>query len=241
MRSKFIVVPLVIFSIVFGFFYVLHNKAESPKPKLQNDSKSNDSSFNKTRYSTDQPGSIWWIVNKKRPLPDNYVPEKLTVPAVTLRLSSNSEQMQIRSDVAPEVEKLFEAASQENHSLMLASGFRSKQYQTQLYNGYVQTDGQAAADKFSAKPGTSEHQTGMAFDVCQANSNCDLVQSFGDTPTGKWVAEHAHEYGFVVRYLKGKEVVTGYEYEPWHLRYVGIDLATQLYKNKLTLEEYLLK
>jgi D-alanyl-D-alanine carboxypeptidase len=81
----------------------------------------------------------------------------------------------------------------------------------------------------------------MAFDVCQANSNCDLVQSFGDTPTGKWVAEHAHEYGFVVRYLKGKEAITGYEYEPWHLRYVGVDLATQLYKNKLTLEEYLLK
>jgi D-alanyl-D-alanine carboxypeptidase len=107
-----------------------------------------------------------------------------------------------------------------------------------LYNGYVAKDGQAAADRYSAKPGTSEHQTGLAMDVCLANSGCSLEQAFGDTPAGKWVAANAHKYGFIVRYLPGKDAITGYEYEPWHLRYVGIELATELQRNNKTMEEF---
>lgn len=195
--------------------------------------------FDKKQYSIDTPGSIWWIVNKKRPLvPSNYVPNDLVFPAVSLRLGSGSEQMKLSAKAANEMPKLFNAAKAAGYQLILASGYRSYGVQVQLYNSYVKKDGQAAADRYSARPGTSEHQTGLAFDVCTANTACDLQQSYGQTPSGKWLAEHSYEYGFIVRYLDGKEPITGYEYEPWHLRFVGKDLASQLHASGQTMEEF---
>ena len=119
------------------------------------------------------------------------------------------------------------------YDMSLISGYRSYDYQKQLYEGYVARDGQAAADRYSARPGTSEHQTGLAFDVAS------LEQSWGDSEAGKWLAAHAHEYGFIIRYPKGKEHITGYMYEPWHIRYLGYDIACDVYASELTLEEYL--
>lgn len=189
------------------------------------------------QYSIDAPGSIWWIVNKKRTLPDGYVPQNLSVPKVQLRLDTTAEQMKIRSDITAPVEAMFTAAREKNISLLFASGYRSESYQRQLYNSYVAKDGQAAADRYSAKPGTSEHQTGLAFDVCEAGTNCDLEISFGATKAGKWIAQNASKFGFIVRYQKGKESITGYQYEPWHLRYVGTSLASELQKKNQTMEE----
>ena len=117
--------------------------------------------------------------------------------------------------------------------MSLLSGFRSYSRQTVLYNNYVKKDGQAKADTYSARPGTSEHQTGLAFDVGQ------LKYTFGDTPAGKWLAQNCHLYGFIIRYPKGKTHITGYVYEPWHIRYVGKEHATKIMNNNLTLEEYL--
>lgn len=220
------------------------NKTEPPLPALvdkrpsEPTTKSTSNAFNKQLYSVDQPGSLWWIVNKKRPLTKGYKPEQLTVPNVTLRLGSSSEQMRLDARAAEALPQLFNAAKSAGYSLTLASGYRSESYQTQLYNSYVAKDGQAAADRYSAKPGTSEHQTGLSLDICISNTSCNLDQSFGATEAGKWVAQHAHEYGFVVRYLNGKEAITGYEYEPWHLRYVGKDLATQLFDSGQTMEEF---
>lgn len=194
--------------------------------------------FNKSQFSVNTPGSPWWIVNKTRPLPSGYTPKNLVVPTVKLRLGSGSEQMHVDATVAPAIQKLFDAAKANGTPLLLASGYRSEGYQRQLYEGYVKNDGQVAADKYSARPGTSEHQTGFAFDICPDTSDCQLVQSFGDTDTGKWVASHAHEFGFIVRYQKGKDAVTGYEYEPWHLRYVGVPLASELFKTNQTMEEF---
>lgn len=125
-------------------------------------------------------------------------------------------------------------ASKLGLNLYISSGFRSYSLQNTIYNNYVNMDGKANADTYSARAGHSEHQTGLAFDLNSIDS------SFADTQEGKWVNENAYKYGFIIRYPKGKESITGYMYEPWHLRYVGTNLATKLYNsgNWITLEEY---
>ena len=131
------------------------------------------------------------------------------------------------------VNEMIAAARKEGHELWVRSGFRSYSYQSELYNNYVARDGKAQADTYSARPGHSEHQTGLSFDL---NS---LSTSFANTPEGKWLAAHCYEYGFIIRYPKGKESITGYQYEPWHVRYLGKDTAKAVYDSGLTLEEYL--
>ena len=154
------------------------------------------------------------VVNKKYGLPKTYNP------------GENKEAKNALS-------KMQADASALGLSLKLISGFRTYSYQAGLYNRYVQKDGQAKADTYSARPGHSEHQTGLAFDVGQ------LKDSFGDTPSGKWLAQNCHLYGFIIRYPEGKSHITGYKYEPWHIRYLGIDVATKVKESGLTLEEYL--
>lgn len=130
------------------------------------------------------------------------------------------------------LQRLQQGAKENGFSMPLISGYRSYDYQASLYNNYVAIDGQAAADRYSARPGNSEHQTGLAFDIGQLDNN------YGNTPAGTWLAQHAHEYGFIIRYPQGKESVTGYMYEPWHVRYLG-SIASDVYTSGLTLEEYL--
>lgn len=127
------------------------------------------------------------------------------------------------------------AASKDNISLRVVSGFRSYNTQSTLYNNYVKQDGKANADTYSARPGHSEHQTGLAADI---NSASD---SFNNTKEAKWINDNCYKYGFIIRYPKGKEKETGYMYESWHIRYVGVELATKLYNNGnwITLEEHL--
>jgi zinc D-Ala-D-Ala carboxypeptidase len=246
MRRLFLFVFIALF-IGSGAFFVLHKS--SPKKSITKEVLSSTTpstqitnppgeTFNKKQFPLDQPTSLWWIVNKTRPLPDGYVPPDLVVPNVTLRLASSAEQMHISADVSPHIEALFAAASAAGYKLMLDSGYRSETYQKQLYGSYVAKDGQAAADRYSARPGTSEHQTGRAFDVGRTDGKCSLDICFGTTDEGKWLAAHAHEFGFVIRYLDGKESITGYQYEPWHLRYVGVELATEVHKTGLSLEEF---
>jgi len=125
-----------------------------------------------------------------------------------------------------------EAASK-GLDIYISSGFRSYASQVSIYNRYVASDGQAAADRYSARPGYSEHQSGLTFDL---NS---IDESFAYTPEGEWVRDNAHRFGFIIRYPQGKEGVTGYIWEPWHLRYLGVDTATAVYNSGLSLEEYL--
>lgn len=131
------------------------------------------------------------------------------------------------------LDEMIASAKNDGISLWIASGFRSYERQKTLYNNYVARDGKAAADRYSARPGYSEHQTGLAFDL---NS---LEQSFGETKEGKWLAANCWKYGFIIRYPKNKEAVTGYMYEPWHVRYLGKDMAQKVYDSGLCLEEYL--
>ncbi len=155
------------------------------------------------------------IANKSYALPADYAP----------------------GDLLPECQEAFNkmqsVAYDEGHVLYNSSGYRSYELQESLYNRYCNNDGKAAADRYSARPGHSEHQTGLAIDLNEISS------SFANTSAGKWVASHCHEYGFIIRYPEGKEGITGYMYEPWHIRYIGVDMATAVYNSGLTLEEYL--
>ena len=136
-------------------------------------------------------------------------------------------------DAVAALYKMQADASALGYDLTLISGHRSYEQQAQIYNSYVSQYGEAAANRFSARPGESEHQTGLAFDVGQ------IKNSFGDTPAGQWLDENCAKYGFIIRYPEGKEEITGYQYEPWHIRYVGIEHAQYIMENGITLEEYL--
>ncbi|QHJ70634.1 D-alanyl-D-alanine carboxypeptidase family protein [Planococcus halotolerans] len=137
------------------------------------------------------------------------------------------------------VNAMVSAAKSNGVYLSVISSYRSYSYQSTLYNNYVKRDGQAAADRYSARPGHSEHQTGLAFDFGGTNQNHWLESSFADTSEGKWLAANAHKYGFILRYPKGKESITGYMFEPWHFRYVGSGEAPKIKESGKTLEEYL--
>ena len=124
--------------------------------------------------------------------------------------------------------------------LRIGSGYRSYNYQSYIYNNYVELEGQQKADTYSARPGHSEHQTGLAFDVCDRNVSACVTSAFDSTNQAKWISDNCYKYGLILRYPKGKTNETGYMYESWHLRYVGVELATKLYNNGswITLEDY---
>lgn len=250
MQKKLLMVLGVILFAAAGFFGWLKFSDIFTEPETNTNEELRDDNsitedtdiktpeFDKAKYSTEEPGSIWWVVNRQRSLPDGYAPDDLTVPDVRLRLGAGSEQMQISGQIEPMLKQMFIAANAEDVQLVFGSGYRSQALQAQFYNDYVARDGQLAADRYSARPGTSEHQTGLSFDVTSPSQTCHLETCFKDTPQGKWVAEHAHEHGFIIRYPEGKENVTGYQYEPWHLRYVGTELATKLHEVNQTMEEF---
>ncbi|RAZ67955.1 M15 family metallopeptidase [Planococcus maitriensis] len=161
------------------------------------------------------------LANKQHPLPASYAP---------------GENAKARAAF----DAMAQAAAEDGLQLVAFSTYRGFDRQKQLYEGYVAKDGQAAADRYSARPGFSEHQTGLAFDIGEAGQEQHWASSsFGDTAGGKWVKENAHNYGFILRYPQGKEQITGYMHESWHFRYVGKEAATAIYNQNITLEEYL--
>lgn len=183
-------------------------------------------SFNKQQYSLDDPNSVWIVVNKKRPLPSSYVPSDLTSVAGGL----------MRAQAASGLQTLLAASKQAGVPMQIISSYRSYATQASTYSGYVAKDGVAQADTYSARPGHSEHQTGLAVDL--GNGTCNLEICFGDTPAGKWLAANAYQYGFIIRYKNGTTPITGYQYEPWHIRYVGTALAAELQKSGQTMEQF---
>lgn len=182
------------------------------------------------------------LVNKQNPLqPRNYVPNHMVVPTVTFRGNSTDQEQLVVRVVQEPLQQMIAAANEQGVAINVQSAFRSFALQTKLYNSYVSTQGRAYAETYSAKPGYSEHQTGLAVDLGgSSNPACNLQNCFADTLEGKWLAGNAYKYGFVLRYPRGSEKITGYSYEPWHYRYVGIRDAEVMHKNGIkTLEEYL--
>lgn len=181
--------------------------------------------------------SITAVINKKRRLSQDYIPKNLA--AITVSSQHTGENNQVRSDIMPNLENMFDDANNVGLSLTVTSAYRSYSYQNNLFNNYVAQHGYEEAITFSAFPGASEHQTGLVVDIGNLNDTSKNFSSeFGQTKEGEWLASNAHKYGFILRYPEGKENITTYVYEPWHFRYVGKELATYLYENNLTLEEF---
>ncbi|WP_255298536.1 M15 family metallopeptidase [Brevibacillus dissolubilis] len=179
------------------------------------------------------------LVNKTYVLPSTYVPKDLVEPKVPFSFSGKSQKKMMRKEAATALEQLFAHAKKSGINIAAVSGYRSYQTQATIFNYNVKTQGREQANKFSAIPGQSEHQTGLAMDISAASIKYGLEQSFGETAEGKWLAQNAVTFGFIMRYPKGKEHITGYSYEPWHFRYVGVEMAKNITDKGLTLEEYL--
>lgn len=174
------------------------------------------------------------LVNKYYYLTEDYVPENLE----EISLSYARSGMQLVHEAKEAFETLSEEAKKEGMNIIAMSSYRSYEYQVDLYNRYVETDGKEAADTYSARAGYSEHQTGLAVDVY----NKELpYTSFEQTEEFTWMQENAYKYGFILRFPKDKVNITGYQYESWHYRYVGEEVAEYIHKNNLTLEEYYVK
>lgn len=179
------------------------------------------------------------LINKQNSVDKDYKPEDLT-PITKYYATDRSEAGRyMREEAARQFYKLVEAAAAEGYELVMTTAYRSYGFQQVLWNNYVANEGEAAASRFSAKPGQSEHQSGLAADVSSPSVNYALTESFGKTDEGIWLAQNAHKFGFIIRFPDGKESITGYLYEPWHIRYVGESVATEIYAKDLTLEEYL--
>jgi len=181
-------------------------------------------------YDFDSASSLQVVVNKHRQLnPAAYVPGQL------VRVQAE----RLRAPAADAYKQFAKAAKAAGVNVMPISGYRSFSEQASLYDSYVRQYGQATADTLAARPGYSEHQTGLAMDIGNASGTCALQACFANTPAGRWAAEHGWEYGFIIRYPAGAQAITGYTYEPWHLRYVGKVIAEDMQSTGIaTLEKY---
>ncbi|GGK07781.1 hypothetical protein GCM10007063_32860 [Lentibacillus kapialis] len=208
-----------------------NNASIEPGSGLEKSGKNSDAINN--------PHDILVLVNKDHALPEGFEPINLVVPDVRFPFEDFLPKKQMRQVAATAMEDMFRAADNAGLELYAQSGYRSYDRQDAIFAANVREHGEKAANNVSARPGESEHQTGLTMDVTSPDINFKLTVAFGKTDEGKWLKKHAAEYGFIIRYPKGKEDITQYQYEPWHLRYVGEEAATDIMEQGITLEEYL--
>ncbi len=192
-------------------------------------------SFDRAMHSLDDADSLWVVADKLRRIqPKKYVPSGLR----TLDVPHTYEPT-LRDVAAKAYLKMFRAAKAEGINLVVQSAYRSYSTQVSVYNGWVASLGRKAADLQSARPGYSEHQTGLSVDIASATAGCTIQACFSRTPEGKWLTKNAWRFGWHLRYPNGKTSITGYKFEPWHWRYVGIELAAELNRTpQITMEEF---
>lgn len=236
-RRIVFVIILLLFSTGFLFYPVLNKRIEAKRTDSVPISLGQlESDLRDVPASSAEADLYLDLVNKTHPIPADYVPDDLTeVTAVAPGVTCT----QLRKPVAEAFAQLTNAAAIDGYTLVLRSGYRSYETQQKLFAGYVKRDGQNAAEQYSAPPGCSEHQIGLAVDVTSPSVNYKLDHNFDSTAEGNWLAENAHRFGFIIRYPDGKQDITGYIYEPWHIRYVGNEPAAEIYQQNVTLEEYL--
>ncbi|MBC1580299.1 D-alanyl-D-alanine carboxypeptidase family protein [Listeria seeligeri] len=183
--------------------------------------------------------NILVLANKDYSLQPSYTPPDLVRPNVTFSFGDEQvEKAQMRKEAGTALEEMFQAANEDGYKLFAVSGYRSYKRQQEVFQAEVNSKGDTKAREAVAYPGTSEHQTGLAMDISSESQSYELTEAFGTTPEGKWLEENAHNYGFILRYMKGREDITKYQYESWHYRYVGKNAATIIYENNWTLEEF---
>ena len=189
-----------------------------------------------SEYHLETGESNLMLVNKNNSLKSSYKPKELVNPNIHFDASATNEERFMTPDSAKAIEKLFKDARKDGINFLGMSAYRSYDLQKDTYYNRIKSVGKKEADKYVAKPGKSEHQTGLAIDV--TNEDRWFVKS---TDEAQWLATNAHKYGFVLRYPEGKQQITGVAYEPWHIRYVGEKVAKKIYDEQITLEEFLEK
>lgn len=205
---------------------------------LLNEKYFNDMTWKNGNPTIANPTNQLALVNKEHYLPSWYTPE-LVRPDVSFVFGDQElNKAYMRPEAARHLERLFEAAERDGINILATSGYRSYERQQTLFQQEVEESGREQAKQVVAIPGTSEHQTGLSMDITSASVDYHLVQRFGNTEEGKWLENNAYKYGFILRYPEGKQEVTGYQYEPWHFRYVGERYARIIHQNNITLEEY---
>ncbi len=178
------------------------------------------------------------LVNKQHGLSASYRSRQLVTLTIPTVYAKGSERTLMAAEAAHALARLYYDGRKQGHTLYALSAYRSYATQKSLYNYWVNARGTAYASMYVARPGHSEHQTGLAVDMTSQQMRMGLYASFDQTPEGKWMIQNAHRYGYIVRYPKGKEKITGYNYEPWHLRYVGVKEATTMKQNNWTFEDW---
>lgn len=179
-------------------------------------------------------GGNLYLVNREFAVSSDYEPDDLVLPNV--KRTGNT--VMLRAEAAKALEQLFAAAKEQGHTLVAVSGYRSYRTQSNIFARKVNSVGKRAAMLLVAPPGTSEHQLGLAMDIgCQGEMG--LESSFGRTEEGKWVAQNCHRFGFIIRYKEEWTDITGYAYEPWHLRYIGKEHAQRVWEADIPLEYYI--
>ena len=241
MLKKLLSVLLIVLAVVFGAsvymtFFGNRNAApeeeipaETPVPVIAEEPEETpepEPTFDPALFT--DTDSLLVVANKKHKLPDGYVPGDLVTPAI-----AQTGACTMREPAAEAIAQMAQAAQEDGVYLKISSAYRGEDYQRSLYNGYCASYGSETADTISSRPGYSDHQTGLAADFVEGDGSLNGINfnaSFEDTASGAWLRDHAHEYGFIMRYPKGKQEITGYAYEPWHFRYIGVDYATQIYE-----------
>ncbi|WP_252238471.1 MULTISPECIES: M15 family metallopeptidase [unclassified Clostridium] len=231
---KKILKKILIFIIVIGGLFVCNRFLfiESEKINI----KDNKFNLNNNDKLINEDNDEIILVNRKNGLDKEYKPENLTIPNIPFTDNSSNEEKHVAGIIAKPLEELVNIAKKDGITLLGNSAYRSYKSQKNTYNNRVKTAGKENADAYVAEPGFSEHQTGMCIDI----TNEDKYFLKG-TKEADWLAENCYRFGFIIRYPYGKKNITGIEYEPWHIRYVGKKAAKYIYDNKITLEEYLRK
>lgn len=184
-----------------------------------------------TPDTVENPNDITVLVNKVNQIPKGWIPADLE-PVI------DNKNQKLRKEANEAYTKFYNDAKSKGISIYSISGYRTNETQTLYWNNQVKVRGEGYASMYSAYPGRSEHQLGLAIDISYTTTGNRLSEAVATSPIGKFIASDAYKYGFIIRYPKDKIAITNYAYEPWHMRYVGVELATQLNESKLTLEEY---
>ena len=190
-----------------------------------------DKDYYKDLEATDTSKGIAMLVNKYHALNNEYKASDIVKTSSTYSYANNN----LNSEAYEAFKNLADAAKEEGHTILILSSYRNYEYQDNLWKQRKQAFGTRKADEYAARAGSSEHETGYAIDVADFYDKND---SFKDTESYQWMLTNAHKYGFILRYPEGKENITGYKFESWHYRYLGVDLATKVYNEGITFDEY---
>lgn len=233
---------LLVITIIIGGFTIYRAKVIIDlNIKNQEQAKAYQETIYREKASDEEKETIKdsiLLVNKENAMSPDYIPDNIVELNTPFISNGNPNVNKMTKVAADALKELFDGAQKDSIYLLVVSGYRDYNYQKYLYEKEVEVFGQNKASMYVAKPGTSEHQTGLAVDILSEDHQT-LDKGFEDTSAYRWVEENCADYGFIIRYPKGKEDVTGYGYEPWHLRYVGVDVAKDIVSKGITLEEYL--